>query len=78
MDEFWGIKRRADNCSSRGAWDYCGVVSGGMELGPGFEPGPLGLGPKVGAPTGVVVLAAGWPTRPALPPPTVCMSESGS
>ena len=49
-----------------------------MVLELGFEPGPVGLGPKVGAPTGVVVLLAGWPIWPVLPPPTVGVSESGS
>ena len=64
------------------ARSYCGAgVSGGIGLGlVGFEPVPLVPEPKdeVGAPTGVVVLLAGWPIWPVLPPPTVCMSESGS
>ena len=34
--------------------------------------------PKVELPTGDVVLLAGWPAAPALPPFMVCMSESGS
>jgi len=59
---------------------YCGGVVG-FELGlvvglvvAGPEVGP----PKVGLPTGVVVLLAGWPRPPALPPLTVGMSEMGS
>src|ERR1700722_1433925 len=60
---------RPDARSSEG--DYWGVVSGGMELGfEGFELAPLAGGPKVEEPTGVVVLPAGWPIWPGLPPPT--------
>jgi hypothetical protein len=34
--------------------------------------------PKVGVPTCVEVLLAGWPMVPALPPPMVFISEMGS
>ncbi|SPE23698.1 hypothetical protein SBA5_400110 [Candidatus Sulfotelmatomonas gaucii] len=53
------------------------------------EPGPNPVPPVVGlvvepglpkglVPTGLVVLPAGWPMPPVLPPPMVCISESGS
>ena len=34
--------------------------------------------PNAEEPAGVVVLLAGWPVAPVLPPPIVCMSEMGS
>ena len=55
---------------------YCWGL--GLGLGVVGVVGPeVGL-PKVGLPTGVEVLLAGWPMPPALPPLMVCMSEMGS
>ena len=34
--------------------------------------------PNAEEPAGEVVLLAGWPAAPVLPPPMVCMSEMGS
>ena len=44
----------------------------GLEVGPGVGP------PKLEVPAGLVVLLAGWPTKPVFPPLMVCTSESGS
>lgn len=66
------------NCFESGL--YGADVSGGIDcvFMLVLDPVPDPLGVELLPPMGLVVLLAGCPIAPVLPPPMVCMSESGS